>query len=159
MAKPSLDYNSVEELPDNFWNKVNKTDTCWLWTGKMDDGYGRFNIRGKLYLAHRLTMAVLKAPIADNMQVDHLCGVRNCCNPDHLEQVTFSENTKRRRAISALPDITKCINGHPLIGDEARIHVSDRRTRSNGVVPSVTCKVCNSTRRLSDLEEAKKELV
>lgn len=154
MARPSLDYNSVEDLPDNFWSKVNKTDSCWLWTGKTDDGYGRFNIRGKLYLSHRLTMAVLKEKIAENMQVDHLCSVRNCCNPDHLEQVTFSENTKRGRGRYAQPDMTKCINGHPLTGPDAQTHVSDRRTRSSGVVASVTCKVCNSTRRLSDLEEA-----
>ena len=46
MAKPSLDYNSIEELPEHFWDKVNKTDSCWLWTGKIDDGYGRFNIKG-----------------------------------------------------------------------------------------------------------------
>jgi hypothetical protein len=158
MARPSLDYNSIEELPQTFWNKVNKTDSCWLWIGKMDDGYGRFNIRGKLYLVHRLTMSVLKEKIADNMQVDHLCSVRNCCNPDHLEQVTFSENTKRGRGRYAQPDMTKCINGHSLIGSDAQVHISNRRTRSSGIVPTVTCKLCNSVRRLSDLEEAK-ELV
>lgn len=158
MARPSLDYNSVEELPDHFWNKVNKTDDCWLWTGKIDDGYGRFNIKGKLYLAHRLTMAVLKEKIAENMQVDHLCMVRNCCNPDHLEQVTFGENTKRGRGRYAQPDMTRCINNHPLTGPDAQIHISDRRTRSSGVVPSITCKVCNSTRRLSDVQEAEEKL-
>lgn len=148
MAKPSLDYNSIEELPEHFWDKVTKTDSCWLWTGKIDDGYGRFNIKGTLYLVHRLTMSVLKEKIVDGLVVDHLCMVRNCCNPDHLRQATIAENTKKRKLNL---DPTFCVNGHPLFGENAQVHISERRTRHSGDEISITCKVCNSVKRLSNV--------
>jgi hypothetical protein len=148
MAKPSLDYNSIEELPEQFWDKVTKTDSCWLWTGKIDDGYGRFNIKGTLYLVHRLTMSVLKEKIVDGLVVDHLCMVRNCCNPDHLRQATIAENTKKRKLNL---DPTFCVNGHPLFGENAQVHISERRTRHSGDEISITCKVCNSVKRLSNV--------
>lgn len=145
MAKASLDYNSVGELPDRFWSKVNKTDTCWLWVGKIDDGYGRFSIKTTLYLVHRLIVASLVGPVDPDMVIDHICKVRNCCNPAHLRQVTKSENSKKHRTKI---DPTLCVNGHPLFTEEAQVHISDRRTRHNGDEPSITCKICNSVKRL-----------
>jgi len=150
MAQNSLDYNSISELPERFWDKVNKTDTCWLWQGKIDDGYGRFPFKGTTYLVHRLVVAVLKEKLADGTKVDHICKVRNCCNPDHLRQVTPSQNTKGNKK---QVDSTLCVNGHPLTGPNADVHISDRRTRHFGVEPSITCRVCNSTKRLSLLEK------
>jgi hypothetical protein len=91
-------------------------------------------------------MAVLKEKLVPGLVVDHVCMVRNCCNPDHLRQVTISENTKKRKL--AL-DPTLCVNGHPLFGSEALTHISSRRTRHNGDEVSVTCKVCNSVKRLT----------
>jgi len=150
MARSSLDYNSIDALPDNFWNKVNKTDTCWLWTAKMDDGYGRFAIAGKMYLVHRLTMAVLKEKLDPNMVVDHICGTRNCCNPDHLRQVTVRKNTIGKKKQK---DHTTCVNGHPLVGPDALVLISIRKSRHNGKVRSVTCKVCNSTKNVKYIEQ------
>ena len=148
MAKASIDYNVMSELPERFWDKVNKTDDCWLWTGKIDDGYGRFSYKGISYLVHRLVVATLKEPVLTGMVVDHICKVRNCCNPNHLRQVTISENTKMKQTQD---DPTSCINGHPLVGEDAQIHISERRTRHNGETTSITCKVCNSVRRLSSV--------
>lgn len=113
MASASLDYNSITSLPDRFWDKVDKTDTCWLWTAKTDDGYGRFGLGdGKQYLVHRLAFALLKEKIGENMQLDHLCNVRNCLNPDHLEQVTSKENTRRGLAKVFNSDPNLCPRGH-----------------------------------------------
>jgi hypothetical protein len=144
MANASLDYNSVGELPDRFWDKVNKTDTCWLWTGKVDDGYGRYSINAKYYLVHRLVVASLKEPVNLDMVVDHICKVRNCCNPDHLRQITKSENSKNRQSV----DPGYCVNGHPLFDEGSQTHTSYRRTRHNGEEPSITCRICNSVKRL-----------
>lgn len=145
MARASLDYNSVGQLPNGFWNKVNKTDTCWKWTGKIDDGYGRVYIKGTHYLVHRLMVAVMKEPVLPEMVVDHMCGFRDCCNPDHLRQVTKSENSSNRKA---KVDPTFCVNGHPLFDEDSQTHISTRRTRHNGDELSITCKLCNSVKRL-----------
>ena len=112
MASNLLNYNAIEELSDRFWDRVNKTDSCWLWMGKIDDGYGRFFIGGKYYLVHRMAYVVLKEKLQENTQVDHLCKVRNCINPDHLEEVTSKENTRRGLSGKFNTDPNKCVNGH-----------------------------------------------
>ena len=112
MASNSLDYNAIQELPERFWTKVNKTDSCWLWTGKIDDGYGRFQIGPKLYLVHRLAFAMLNHKLGENTQVDHLCKVRNCINPKHLDEVTSKENTRRGLIKKYNTDPNKCPYGH-----------------------------------------------
>lgn len=70
-----------------FWSRVDKTDTCWLWVGKLRrDGYAMF---GKV-------------------TIDHLCRTPACLNPEHLEPVTMQENL--RRGFLAR---TACRRGHP----------------------------------------------
>lgn len=81
-----------------FWSRVDKTETCWLWTGALDrDGYGElFSIPGRGRVRpHRLSYEWARGEIPPGMVTDHLCRVRNCVNPDHLEIVTPSENTRR----------------------------------------------------------------
>lgn len=82
---------------DRFWRHVEKTDTCWLWTAsKQKDGYGQFvAFFNKPQLVHRLAYFLCKGGFDDEMTIDHLCYVRNCVNPDHLEVVTRAENTRR----------------------------------------------------------------
>ena len=93
-------YNS--DLPDKterfdtFITRVNKTDTCWLWSGnKNSNGYGLVSIDGKTVQVHRYAYEVLVGPIPDGLTIDHLCRVRLCVNPDHLEVVTLGENIRR----------------------------------------------------------------
>jgi len=45
--------------------------------------------------AHRVSYALLKGPLVDGLDLDHLCRVRPCVNPDHLEQVTHLVNMLR----------------------------------------------------------------
>lgn len=78
-----------------FWAKVEKTSTCWLWTaGRTTGGYGQCYSPAKGY-AHRTAYELLVGAIPYGMTLDHLCRVRHCVNPAHLEPVTSAENTRR----------------------------------------------------------------
>lgn len=72
---------------------------CWIWkpNGSVG-GYGQFRLNGKSMLAHRASYILLKGAIPPKFTIDHLCCVRNCVNPDHLEAVTLAENLRRMRA-------------------------------------------------------------
>lgn len=75
-----------------FMAKIDFTDNCWLWTGALNkDGYGRFGTTS----AHRYSYENFKGKLVIGMEVDHLCRVRNCVRPSHLEQVTKSINRLR----------------------------------------------------------------
>ncbi len=97
-----------------FWVKVNKTETCWLWTAAKIKGYGAFEFGGKLRLAHRLSYEMAKGPIPAGLQIDHLCRVPHCVNPAHLEAVTPRENQLRGFGVSGVnARRTMCRRGHP----------------------------------------------
>ena len=124
---------------DRFWRYVDKTDTCWLWTGYVrDDGYGEGSIDGRGIQAHRLAYLLLVGPIPEGMHVDHVyangCRHRHCVNPAHLEAVTPAENVRRAAART-----THCPQGHPY--DEANTYVPP------GKVGGRTCRVCGRARR------------
>jgi len=80
-----------------FWSKVNKTETCWLWTGAKTAGYGSIRRDGRSQRAHRLAYEHLVGPIPPGAMLDHLCHVRACVNPDHLMPVTNAQNQQNRR--------------------------------------------------------------
>lgn len=81
---------------DRFWAKVEKTDTCWLWTGALNSrGYGCFAVGGVSQLAHRVSYQALNGAIPDGLTIDHLCCVKHCVRPSHLEAVTLRENCQR----------------------------------------------------------------
>ncbi len=81
---------------------------CWLWLGTGNQhGYGRFVVNGQITLAHRFAYETLKGPLVDGLELDHLCRMRCCVNPDHLEQVTHAENVRRGAAVE-----THCKWGH-----------------------------------------------
>src|ERR1051326_2493639 len=76
---------------DRLWEKVDKTESCWLLRGTK--GYGNIHIstspgREIKVPAHRFVYELLVGPVPDGLVLDHLCRVKNCVNPAHLEPVT-----------------------------------------------------------------------
>ena len=84
-------------LPPEYWAKVDKTETCWLWTGaKNQYGYGVFRLNRRAVSAHRVIVGALKG-----QYVDHMCYVHNCVNPAHLQIVTNRQNVENRSGPNA----------------------------------------------------------
>lgn len=82
-------------LPDRFWDRIEVGD-CWLWTSThTPSGYGVFRYQRRTHLVHRLIWETLVGAIPPGMHIDHLCRVRDCLNPDHLQPVTPAENNRR----------------------------------------------------------------
>lgn len=74
---------------DRFWSKVNKTETCWLWTGTVQrSGYGYFTLDRRERRAHRVAYELLVGEIPEGHGLHHHCEVKLCVNPAHLEPVT-----------------------------------------------------------------------
>lgn len=161
-------------IPERFWSKVDQTggkDACWPWLGRIEHhGYGRFTLPGsrqdsRRVYAHRFAYEVATATaIPKGLTIDHLCRVRECVNPAHLEPVTMIENLRRsprfkgggtgsRRVPLGYPAPEKglplpwphantrkthCIHGH--LFDEAN---TERRKNGNR-----NCRACARARRL-----------
>lgn len=98
-----------------FWSRVETVESgCWLWTGHVaNTGYGIIHIDRKPYGAHRFAYQLLVGPIEKGLQLDHLCLVRHCVNPAHLEPVTCRTNLQRGETLAAANSRkTHCLRGH-----------------------------------------------
>ena len=109
--------DSLASLPFRFSNKVrvNPKTGCWEWTAaRLSDGYGQFWLQGKHVSAHRFAWRALVSSIPEGMTLDHLCRVRYCVNPAHLEAVSLRENILRGESPSAQnARAARCPQGHP----------------------------------------------
>lgn len=116
-------------LRERFLAKIKADHSgCWLFTGYvMKNGYGTIGLgsrsEGKAF-AHRVAYELFVGPIPDGYVIDHLCRVRRCVNPEHLEAVTISTNL-RRGAQSALR--THCPKGHSFDGTNRAINKQGHR--------------------------------
>ena len=92
---------------------------CMSWTGSLNHGgYALMILWGRNMPAHRIAYEIAKGPIPDGLVLDHLCRNRACCNPDHLEPVTYRENTLRGDTVPAAhARKTRCSDGHELTPD------------------------------------------
>lgn len=110
------------------------TTPCWVWFGTIDHrGYPQTAKNGKTARAHRVIYEALVGAIPEGLTLDHLCRVKACVNPAHLEPVTRGENTLRGTSPTALnARKTVCLNGHPF-----------DRIRPDG---ARTCRQCRARR-------------
>lgn len=112
---------------------------CWLWTGTLDGtGYGRLRDGESIYRqAHRLAYEAHRGAIPEGTELDHLCRVRCCVNPDHLEAVSHHENLRRAGMWERKASRTHCPHGHPFSGDN--LYFDAKRNR----------RICIACRRAS----------
>jgi hypothetical protein len=123
---------------ERFWAKVNKTDTCWLWTASIKpEGYGQFNVGGKTKLTHRLAYELVVGEIPKGLELDHLCKIRHCVNPAHLEPVTHGENMKRAGIEMRKTPKTHCVNGHEFTVENTYTNAKGRSV----------CRICLNVSR------------
>lgn len=125
---------------ERFWRKVDKCGPdgihsltsanlgpCWLWTSlTCAKGYGRFKVSDRHRQAHRLAYEWLAGPIPEGRELDHLCRVRNCVNPGHLEPIAHSENVARGASGAHWAAKTHCPSGHPYDGENVRVYGGKR---------------------------------
>jgi hypothetical protein len=99
-----------------FWSYVEKTTTCWNWTGATSKGYGLLWMRGRRIRAHRYAWQEKRGPIPDGLQIDHLCRNRRCVKPSHLRVVDQRTNILCGDAPTAQnARKTRCPKGHGYI--------------------------------------------
>lgn len=129
--------SEVAALVEGIRSRVIVDDNgCWLYQGcRNDHGYAR--VRGpqfrredgspvqKNYRGHRVMYEALVGPVPEGLVIDHLCRVRHCVNPEHLEPVTRKENLRRGRNHNR--DKTHCLKGHPFDEENTYQRSSGRR--------------------------------
>lgn len=116
---------------------------CWLWLGYIypKTGYGDICRTKGHELAHRFSYRLHKGPIPVGLQLDHLCRVRSCVNPSHLEAVTARTNQLRGGDTLAAKNArkTECPRGHPYSGDNLYIERGSRMCKK--------CRIVRNARR------------
>lgn len=92
------------ELKLRLYSKL-QPNGCRTWTRSLNgDGYGRLYVDGRYRPAYQLAYNLVKGKVPRGLCLDHTCNNKLCINPDHLEVVTFSENTRRYHARLAKRD-------------------------------------------------------
>lgn len=125
------------EIMERFWLKVDKNGPipesrpelgpCWIWIGsRQGKGYGTFRIGSRTdgsrrsVLAHKFLFETIHGAVPTGLELDHLCRVRACVNPDHLEAVGHNVNVQRGDSPAQLrawqAAKTHCPHGHPYSG-------------------------------------------
>ena len=84
---------TMKTQEEKFYDRINKTDNCWLWIGKFyADGYPRLG----QHRAHRLSHTLFIGEIPEGYQVRHKCDIPACVNPEHLIAGTAQDNADDR---------------------------------------------------------------
>ena len=140
---------------ERFWSKVNFNSNkgCWLWTGgtRGDSGYGSFSVssnkKKRTLASHRVAYELIIGNIPIGLTLDHLCRIRHCVNPFHLEPVSIRENVLRGQGLPAQnARKSHCRHGHLL--SEDNIYRPPGKPRRN-------CRKCAEYRKREKLSQRK----
>ena len=130
---------SVEE---RFLEKVDKTDTCWLWNASRRGSkqeYGQFRFEGKPRGAHVISYILHKGEVPEGKEVCHTHpGNKHCVNPDHLYVGTHKQNMQDRLRDGNHPmkNKTHCKHGHEFTEENTILYKNSRK-----------CRVCERKRK------------
>ena len=123
--------NTLDRFNEKFVMEPNSG--CWIWTAALyAHGYGAFYYQNRVRLAHRVAYYLFKGEIPEGYELDHLCRVRCCVNPDHLEVVTRRENLLRSPITPV--NRTHCPSGHEYTTDNVWLDQKSGRR----------CKICKA---------------
>lgn len=87
----------TQAIIDRFWSYVEKTDSCWNWTGGTFNGrYGQFRVGKKKMRSHRVAWLLVGNSIPDSMILCHKCDNVKCVRPDHIFIGTHADNARDR---------------------------------------------------------------
>ena len=117
---------------------------CWIWYGRKNEaGYGLFRGRG----AHRAVYEMFIGEIPKGLELDHLCKIKDCVNPNHLDLVTREENMRRadlsnngKHLAEAQRIKTHCPQNHPYIPE----NIYYEKTSYGGIARR--CKICQNAK-------------
>lgn len=106
------DHHAALQVPGHYIpliaEKITPSSECWIWTAsRKQNGYAQYNTGGRNWNAHRLVYLLAGGQLGSDEELDHICGVRHCVNPRHLEPVTHLVNVQRASA-----KVTACPRGH-----------------------------------------------
>ena len=133
------------------WERIDAQGDCWLWSGHIKpSGYGSIDLGPRQVQAHRHVFEVLVGPIGLGLELDHLCRVKHCVNPDHLEPVDHATNCRRGVAGAVngarYRALSHCKRGHPF--DEANTYRHPQTGRR-------ACRRCHAAHELAAYHRAK----
>lgn len=92
ILKHSKKINIDRSLFPSFFNNIDYERGCWIWTGSIFKGYGRF---GK-FMAHRIMYAIYYNEDPGDLLVRHKCNNKKCINPHHLVLGSDQDNHRDR---------------------------------------------------------------
>ena len=158
-----------EKALQRFLAKVSANqDGCWMWIGtKNHRGYGQFYL-GRQVPAHRAAYGHYVGPIPDGFDVDHLCRVRSCVNPMHLEAVPHIVNIRRKfkgsKPTHNADGKPQCRRGHEMSPQNLYVSPKGRKEcqaclkerSSKRSAARVECDTCGSSVSVKNLARHRK---
>lgn len=119
---------------DRLVSKIDASGDCWLWTaGKDRCGYGRFGVKGRNRLAHRVVYELAVGQIPQGLTLDHRCKTRHCVNPGHLDPISLRENILRGDGVGVVNAArTHCAHGHEFTPENTYVARGKRHCRECG---------------------------